>query len=136
MQTFLPYKSFKASAIVLDKRRLNKQVIEAHQILRTLDGLTVGWSNHPVMKMWKGHREALIHYIRAMIDECLTRGINQQKMSKEYFYIPDVRKWPRWLGDEAFHSSHRSNLIRKDPIWYCQFGWDEEPTQPYIWPEA
>ena len=33
MQTFLPYPNFAASAGTLDDRRLNKQVVEAYQIL-------------------------------------------------------------------------------------------------------
>lgn len=41
---------------------------------------------------------------------------------------------PPWLGDEALHASHRSNLIRKDPEWYGRFGWTEPPDLPYVWP--
>jgi hypothetical protein len=41
---------------------------------------------------------------------------------------------PPWWGDPAFHASHRSNLLRKDPVWYGQFGWAEPPDLPYVWP--
>lgn len=32
------------------------------------------------------------------------------------------------------HASHRSNLLRKEPEYYTQFGWTEPPDLPYVWP--
>jgi hypothetical protein len=32
------------------------------------------------------------------------------------------------------HDSHRSNLLRKDPQWYGQFGWTVPDDLPYVWP--
>jgi hypothetical protein len=41
---------------------------------------------------------------------------------------------PPWLGDEAFHAAHRSNLLRKAPEYYRSF-WPEEPDDlEYVWP--
>ena len=40
----------------------------------------------------------------------------------------------RALGDERLHTSHRSNLLRKAPEWYGQFGWTEAPDMAYWWP--
>jgi hypothetical protein len=42
--------------------------------------------------------------------------------------------YPFWLGNEKFHASHRSNLLRKDFKFYSQYGWQEENNLPYIWP--
>ena len=42
-------------------------------------------------------------------------------------------KFPHWLGDVRFHSSHRANLLRKDYEYYSQFGWTENPKSPYVW---
>jgi hypothetical protein len=47
---------------------------------------------------------------------------------------PCFGQYPPWLGDEAFHASHRSNLLRKNPEWYGQFGWTEPDDLPYVWP--
>ena len=44
------------------------------------------------------------------------------------------KDYPKWLGNEAFHASHRSNLLRKDSIHYGQFGWTEPHNLPYVWP--
>lgn len=43
---------------------------------------------------------------------------------------------PTWLGDPAFHASHRSNLLRKDFLHYAQFGWTEPPNLEYVWPTS
>ena len=40
---------------------------------------------------------------------------------------------PPFIGNVDFHSSHRSNLLRKDFKYYSQFGWEEPINLPYIW---
>jgi hypothetical protein len=45
-----------------------------------------------------------------------------------------VNDIPLWLGNQDFHNSHRSNLSRKDPVYYAQFNWDVPDNLPYIWP--
>jgi hypothetical protein len=54
--------------------------------------------------------------------------------------LADAGLLPSWLGDEALHRSHRSNLIAKDPDFYRPrftelFG-PEPDDLPYVWPEA
>lgn len=46
MQIFLPYKDIYKTAEALDKRRLNKQILECRQILNALYGKSKGWANH------------------------------------------------------------------------------------------
>lgn len=135
MQTFLPYADFTRSAQCLDWRRLGKQRVEVLQILRTLCGESDGWRNHPAVKMWNGYTEALVEYGCAVCDEWARRGYRDNCRDKivELSYGNDV-VCPLWFGDEAFHASHRSNLLRKNPEWYGQFGWSEPPTLEYVWP--
>lgn len=131
MQTFLPYPDFEASARCLDTRRLGKQRVEAAQILKTLRGKSSGWKNHPAVLMWKGHEEALENYLRAMIVEWMLRGF------RNTMRIPILHPnpaQPRWMGDAAFHSAHRSNLLRKHFDHYMRFGWSEPSNLPYVWP--
>lgn len=131
MQTFLPYKSFKKSVEVLDNRRLGKQRVEAYQILKALAGQTKGWVNHPAVKMWRGHEQALSLYMNHCIIEWTNRGFkNTMKLAEGIGSVDN----PVWLGDEKFHASHRSNLLRKFPEHYSQFGWEEKDNLPYIWP--
>ena len=134
MQTFLPHPSFEESAVILDYRRLGKQRVEAMQILNILLEKTTktGWANHPAVKMWRGHERALGAYMNAMIREWVKRGYNNTM--PPFAHKDPIFSTPPWLGDEAFHASHRSNLLRKDPVYYGKFGWKEPSDLPYIWP--
>jgi len=131
MQTFLPYPSFAKSASCLDNKRLGKQRVEAAQILRTLKGEgNLGWKNHPAVRMWEGFEDALGVYYDCVLTEWMIRGFNNN-MAFTYAstYAP-----PHWLGYGPLHASHRSNLLRKDPIHYMIFGWEEPDDLPYYWP--
>ena len=130
VQTFLPYADFARSAACLDPRRLGKQRLEAFQILRTLRGETHGWARHPAVRMWRGHEPALAAYMDACIDEWEGRGYRNTMLRER----PAAWTPPSWLGDEAFHASHRANLLRKAPEHYEQWGWREDPSLPYVWP--
>lgn len=134
MQTFLPYYSFTDSASCLDYRRLGKQRVEAYQIINILlSGRTTGgWVNHPAVRMWRGHTAALQLYYNAIVAEWISRGY-KNNMIRYSIFIPDVQ-FPSWLGDEKFHASHRSNLLRKLPEHYGEFNWSESNDLPYIWP--
>jgi len=137
MQTFLPYADFKHTARCLDYRRLGKQRLEARTILDILEGRgkigksgKVVWSNHPAVRMWEGYENALKIYYNVILLEWISRGYkNNMKIAKTDGRI----LFPPWLGDERFHSSHRSNLLRKSK-YYRQFDWEESPEKPYFWP--
>lgn len=129
MQTFLPYADFKKSAECLDYKRLGKQRVECFQLLKAIQHGT-GWSKHPAAKMWTGYEDALRAYMAECIKEWISRGY------KNTMLIPIVAEYalPPWVGDEAFHASHRSNLLRKDSEYYSKFNWSEPSDLPYIWP--
>lgn len=133
MQTFLPYADFERCAATLDSRRLGKQRVEAFQILRALRGEGRGWRNHPAVLMWRGYEDALGLYLNAMIAEWERRGYRN---TLARYPIPEGREivMPAWLGNEAVHASHRSNLLRKDPRFYGRYGWTEPADLPYVWP--
>lgn len=148
MQTFMPYDSFVDSVACLDYRRLGKQRVECKQLLQAL-GVPVGgplsakpssWRNHPAARMWQGYEYSLAVYGIAVCDEWRSRGYRDTlypQLQDAAFTI--LRRGndsgaPPWLGDAAFHSSHRSNLLRKLPEHYSQFGWSEPNDLPYVWP--
>lgn len=148
MQTFMPYHSFIDSAACLDYRRLGKQRVECKQLLQAL-GVPVGgplnakpssWRNHPAARMWQGHEYSLAVYGIAVCDEWRRRGYRDtlrpqlQDAAWAVLRRGDEGGAPSWLGDEAFHASHRSNLLRKLPEHYSQFGWSEPNDLPYVWP--
>lgn len=159
MQTFLPYADFKESASVLDMKRLGKQRVEAYQILRIVCGIDryKSWRNHPAVSMWVGYHKALSLYLNTMIDEWEQRGYRNNMgkihIGKYVIVVPppinssgfdrytstvaapgDVT-YPHWFGDNDFHAAHRSNLLRKNAVWYEKFGWTENNDLSYLWPK-
>lgn len=135
MQTFLPLPNFAASAAALDRQRLGKQRVEALQILRTLQGKSSGWMNHPAVIMWRGYEMALAAYGMATCVEWRARGYVDNCMD-EFLASRKVLgpPMPPWLGDEAFHRSHQSNLVRKLPAHYRPLFPDVPDDLPYVWP--
>lgn len=136
MQTFLPYPDFARSAATLDRARLGKQRVEVWQLLRALtDPTPRGWARHPAALMWRGHTSMLALYGIAVCAQWIARGYRDTMTEKIVPYtLMGHMQPPSWLGDPAFHASHRSNLLRKDPTHYAQFGWTEPPDLPYVWP--
>jgi Pyrimidine dimer DNA glycosylase len=150
MQTFLPYQDFEASALALDYRRHGNQRNEAlgiiyiasrHSGKDVREELKISavyamrlWNryyHHPAVLMWVGYEQCLRHYYNTVVNTWISRKYrnNMSILHVEH----DIRK-PLWLGDERFHSSHRANLLRKNPQYYSQHGWTEDPEAPYFWP--
>ena len=137
MQTFLPYPDIKKSLKVLDDKRLGKQRVETYQIINAitgrpkLDGTPYkGWLNHPCSVMWRNYVPLLKEYLNASIDEWIERGF-KNTMDKEDVDI--VLDYPIWFGNEKFHNSHKSNLLKKDFEFYSQYRWNVDPSDPYVW---
>lgn len=130
MQTFLPYPDVIDSLIVLDNKRLGKQRVEAYQIYLALTVPSYGWKHHPATLMWRGYESALIYYMNNCITEWVKRGFNNNMARGNVGNVT----FPPWFGDERLHASHRSNLLRKDPVYYSQFQWTEPNDLPYYWP--
>jgi hypothetical protein len=151
MQTFLPVADFDESARLLDSPRLGKQRVETLQVLRALELPDYGWASHPVVTMWRGRTAGLVGYGRAMVREWRRRGFADTTDAQIAEFAPTTADraqadlaaaglLPSWVGDEALHRSHRSNLIAKDPEFYRGrfadlFG-PEPDDLPYVWPGA
>jgi hypothetical protein len=98
--------------------------------------------------MWRGHEEALARYAftccevwtsHGHADTCAATvaadlaplGIGTVRTQAE---LAAAGALPAWLGDEDFHRSHRSALVRKDPgLYRARFG-DVPDDLPYVWP--
>lgn len=111
-------------------RRLNKQIAECGQIAAALKPEAKGWRNHPAVLMWRGYETALCTYRNLALEEWIRRGYNS---TRQPFEITGELVLPHWIGGMV-HVTHRSNLLRKDPIWYGQFGWTEPADLEYYWP--
>jgi len=151
MQTFLPYPDFATSAGVLDSRRLGKQRAETIQILRSLTVPGYGWRRHPAAAMWAGYEEALVRYGLVVCAEWLGRGHVDTTAAtlladlhagtgmdavREHGELADAAELPPWLGDPAFHRSHQSALVLKDPGHYRVHFPGVPDDLPYVWPPS
>lgn len=151
MQTFLPYPGFRASALVLDPRRLGKQRVEALQVLRGLILPGYGWRRHPAVRMWAGYEEALVRYGLEVCqvwseqghrDSCAATLVADLAAFRPVAPIRDqprlaaAGELPPWLGDDTFHRSHRSALVRKDPVTYTPAFPGVPDDLPYVWPAS
>ena len=135
MQTFLPFADFAQSAKVLDRQRLGKQRVETLQLLKAItDPNAKGWRNHPCAKQWSGHVDSLVAYGVAICDEWIARGYNDTCRDKILAFTTGQQTTPAWLGNDAIHASHRGVLLHKNPNWYQQCGWDDQPVESVIWP--
>ena len=162
MQTFLTIAStdYAATARTLDNKRLNKQALEAWQILMNLTKLDPagdyreprGWSNHPAVKMWRGSEGKLLEYILAMVKEWQDRGYNSTIGDKAIATYEravqlglvgqEADELPKWQSNqdkfEAITKTHRQALLVKDYEWYSQFVWEEDlgykqDSYEYVW---
>lgn len=129
MQTFLPESDFQQTAKHLDRKRLIKQSVENLQILKSLAGMyeTGAWSNHPAVKMWRGHEDWLFLYNEAIIKDIIQRGYKNtthlefDKIYENNFMGMESEK-PWWLGDNNLHYTHKGRLFEKNPehYWFYQ----------------
>ncbi|MDT5150602.1 MAG: hypothetical protein QOI01_2335 [Mycobacterium sp.] len=151
VQTFLPCRDFADSAKLLDPRRLGKQRAETIQVLRAITVPGYGWRHHPAAAMWAGYEEALVCYGLAISEAWLQRGHQDTTAAtlladlkagtgldgvREQNELIRAGEVPPWLGDQAFHLSHQSSLVRKDPGFYRRLLPDVADDLPYVWPAS
>lgn len=148
MQTFLPYPDFERSARSLDPKRLGKQRVETLQVVRALTRAGYGWANHPAVLMWTGFEEALGRYGLTCCEVWVERGFGDTCAAsitadlraaglagvRTQSELQRAGALPPWWGDEEFHRSHRSALIRKDPDHYTPLFPGTPSDLPYLWP--
>jgi Pyrimidine dimer DNA glycosylase len=136
MQTFLPYVSFVESARCLDYERLGKQRTECLQLLDAISpGSKSKWRHHSCAKIWAGYDDALGYYMDCVIREWVSRGY-RNNIPLYHDTIPASLRYPPIIGDRSFHDSHKSNLLRKDPIHYSVFGWNVPNNLEYVWRQS
>lgn len=133
MQTFLPSSVVSECAEILDSKRLNKQILEAYQILKVLSGASPSgaWRNHPAALMWKNKEHALFSYANIMVTEAANRGIKIDKNLSNLNQLKSQygKQWgkglPSWTQDHntmmRITTTHQANLFKKDPLYYIRF---------------
>jgi hypothetical protein len=143
MQTFMPYIHVRESLESIDNQRLNKQILEASQIIQCIDDPDRGYQSHPAVRMWRGHILALCNYGAIAADVFAERFCKADDRSVWFArrqtelrskYPIEQGKYPPWFGCIAVHASHRSRLIVKNPDRYGPEWPDTPEDMPYLWP--
>lgn len=97
------------------------------------------WYNHPACQMWLGYELRLCRYGEEICEEWIRRGFKDTCLSKlkkySTYYGLQADNDPPFIGDEKFHTSYKSNLIRKDAGFYGPKFPDVPENLEYIWPE-
>lgn len=109
MQVFIigsPLETAKA----LDKRRLNKQIIECYQILNALNGAK-SWRNHPVVLQYRGYEYWLEMYMKTL--HYYAVGIELVNDANE----EALKCTPKFHTEEFFNQMKR-RLYTKNPQHY------------------
>src|SRR4051812_24913727 len=107
MITFLPYPNYRQSAAVLDRQRLGQQRTEGLWVAESIvKGINL---TQPLVKMWKPWLNSLIEYGKAICDEWVARGHEDEMWIR--YHVLTVKggiSVPPWLGSPKLHQSHRA----------------------------
>ena len=102
------------TAMALDKRRLNKQIIECQQILDALNGAKA-WSNHPCTLQYRDHCEWLYAYMM-----CLIHYRDDTEWGREKWNEVALEYTPPFHTEEYFNNM-KARLLEKDELYYSQW---------------
>ena len=116
MQVFIigtPLETFKT----LDKKRLNKQLIECKQILKVYNGESIAWKNHPIVKSYQTYQKWLTIYTW-MLEEFLEK-------KSDLLMLLTYNKWlienaPKF-HTEAYFNQMKRRLYTKNKAFYEGF---------------
>ena len=114
------------TAMVLDRKRLNKQIIECQQILDALNGKKA-WSNHPCVLQYRGYEEWLREYSR-----CLSAWKDNDKSTAFVAEQWCHQTRPLFHTQEYFDQMKR-RLYTKDKEHYKQWAHLGESNENWYW---
>lgn len=104
------------TAMALDKRRLNKQIVECMQILDALNGAKA-WSNHPCVLQYRDYYKWLELYM------CILTAYRNGEGDALSFEAQIKRlPQPPFHTQEYFNQMKR-RLYTKDPVHYAQWAY-------------
>lgn len=102
------------TAKALDRRRLNKQIIECQQMLDAMEGETA-WSNHPCTLQYVPHKEWLYNYML-----CL-KLYRFRDLSLSQYYSSECEKKKPQFHTEEFFTQMKRRLYQKNEKHYQQW---------------
>ena len=115
MQIFLPYPEPIMVARCLDKKRLNKQIIECDNIINAITGKSTAWKNHPVVHMYSNHLDFIFNYKLCL--DCYRKGDTTKALIYNKYACSAI---PSFITND-FCNQHKRRLYTKDSVHYNQF---------------
>lgn len=127
------------TARALDRRRLNKQIIECGQILDALNGAKA-WSNHPCVLQYRGHKKWLWYYMSVLGEYYQIYHLDWLSNEGEESLKPLMFHWndralevvPPFHTQEYFDQMKR-RLYTKDKEHYKQWAHLGESDVNWYW---
>lgn len=126
MQVFICDMSMEKSAAILDDKRLNKQIVEAFQIVE--DRLPT--LNHPAYLFWKNHKPELRMYMTFLCEEYTKRFGREHKCSSVCL-SPETKDFSFIRDFDIVFLSMKVNLLRKNYDWYSKFFYVNKSVDDY-----
>ena len=118
------------TALILDKKRLNKQIVECGQILKAIIGETKAWANHPCTIQYKAHKEWLYDYML-----CLELYRLGDFNLSQYYSLECEKKKPSF-HTEAFFNQMKRRLYTKNNDYYKQWSHLGESEVNWYYPNG
>jgi hypothetical protein len=129
------------TAMCLDKKRLNKQIIECQQILKAIWGESKAWANHPCTIQYREHETWLWYYYQtlAFYRDYLNNVSNQfGKLSIDDLNEAKIKSliadsyMPNFHTEEYFKNM-KKRLYTKDNEHYKQWKILGESYENWYW---
>lgn len=145
---YLPYPDFELSAKVFSSHDLRNQVIQVVDLMEVLHETDKAKKNFDIRltQMWKGYELQLCVYGYTLLEELNSRNppmpvnrvvINRLNWHFECANDGDFKmEKPPWVGTEAIHRSHRSQLITINSQYYGLIFQTEPDDLPLAWPDV
>jgi hypothetical protein len=113
---YLPYPNFRQSIACYSDDTLKATlytVRKAQNNIRKESRYDLPFNQFEIWRAWHSHYQAFIRFALICFEEVEERGLEFSEEDKRFFIRCKVEgRWrkPQWVGWEALHSEHRSNL--------------------------
>lgn len=122
---YLPFSDFEKCAHCFDSKTLKKQCLFILRLLkhyhrtRKSEHFRRSYGeiepSQSLSSLWRNHKDALVEYGMILAQERLNRGFNENfLLAIAAFRWQRLICYPKWLGWEPLHASHRSALLKEE----------------------